>query len=55
MTDESSSQINQVTEKSATPPAGPAEPPRDRVIPAWLWSGVLVVVTLGLLLGFARG
>lgn len=55
MTDESSTQVNKIAEKSATTPAGPAEPPRDRAIPAWLWSGVLVVVTLGLLLGFARG
>ncbi len=38
-----------------TPPAAPAEPPRGKVIPAWLWSGVLVIATLALLLVFARG
>jgi hypothetical protein len=38
-----------------SPPAAPTEPPRDRAIPAWLWSSLLVIVVLALLLVFARG
>ncbi len=41
--------------KSATAVAGPAEPPRDRALPMWLWAGGLVVIVLALLLVFARG
>lgn len=36
-------------------PVTPAEPPRDKAVPAWLWSGGLIFAVLALLLAFARG
>lgn len=41
--------------KSATAVTGPAEPPRDRTIPMWLWAGGLVVAVLALLVVFGHG